>query len=208
MPERTVARRRGFGLDRRTRRDMLCAGISLERFVMRRIAMMVLLMVFGLVALPAPGHAQNTKALEICAKTALRQAMLLRQVTGQRDLRDKAGKVTGVELTMDVKTLGKQATVYCVYDPVKNLASISNKPAVSAAAPANDANEAVKACTRAGQQQSLMIDAVVSQADIKDAKGKVTGRTVVLSVYQAGKPARLSCDYDYAAKTTALQLRR
>jgi hypothetical protein len=176
---------------------------------MWRFAMMVSLMAFGLAALSAPGYAQNTKALEICAKTALRQVMLLRQVTGQRDLRDKTGKVTGLELTMDVKTLGKQATVYCVYDPVKNLAAISNKPAASVpATPANDTNEAAKACAKAGQQQALMIDAVVSQADIKDAKGRVTGRNVVLSVYQAGKPARLNCDYDYAAKTTALQLRR
>lgn len=176
---------------------------------MKPIAAFLAVMILGLVSLPAPVLAQNAKALEVCAKTALRQAMLLRKVTDTRDLRDQAGKVTGVELAMVVKTLGKETTVYCVYDPAKNLASISNKAAASAPVPsAAGSPEAVKACTKAGQQQALMIDTVASQAEIKDGKGKVTGQKVVLNVYQAGKPARLICDYDFAAKTTALQLRK
>jgi hypothetical protein len=53
-----------------------------------------------------------------------------------------------------------------------------------------------------------MVGDVVSQSTIKNRQGQPIGRSVVMNVWQAGRPAQLKCDFDYASKTTALELSR
>ena len=85
----------------------------------------------------------------------------------------------------------------------------ATRPPVVTPLPTNAlAKEAVTACIRAAQRQQLLVDNLVSQANIRNVRREVIGSTVTLNVYQAGRPAKLVCEYDYVAKTVALQLFR
>ena len=53
-----------------------------------------------------------------------------------------------------------------------------------------------------------MLDQIVSQADVSNRKGQIVGSQVVIGVYQSGKPMQVVCEYDYADRTTSLELRR
>ena len=68
--------------------------------------------------------------------------------------------------------------------------------------------DALRACQRAGQQQGLMLDTVAAQSDVYNRRGQISGREVVINVFQAGKPAQMVCEYDYETRRTALELRR
>lgn len=151
--------------------------------------------------------AQGTRAFEACAKAALQQAMLVRSVIAQSDLRDAGGAIVGTKVDLDVNALGKKQKVSCYYTAATRVAVIRQYREGN---PSDDRAQrnAVRACQRAAQQQKLMLDGVVSQRDIRDRRGRLTGREVVIAVYHAGKPAQVVCAYDYAAQSTALELRR
>jgi hypothetical protein len=53
-----------------------------------------------------------------------------------------------------------------------------------------------------------MLDNVAAQNDVCNRRGQISGREVVINVFQSGKPAQLVCEYDYQTKRTALELRR
>lgn len=185
---------------------------------MRRVAdgSVLLAAVLGWVVLgAAPGLAQSSRALEACAKTALQQAMLLRSVIAQSDIRDRSGAVIGAKLDMDVNALGKKTKVSCYYTDATRTAVIRQYQPGAAPVPGGGAGptaqaqrDAVRACQRAGQQQGLMLDNVAAQSDVYNRRGQIVGREVVINVFQAGKPAQLVCEYDYGTRGTALELRR
>ena len=77
-----------------------------------------------IVAAAGPGLAQTSRAFEVCAKTALQQAMLIRSVIGQSDIRDRTGKVTGVKMDLDVNALGKKTKVSCYYTAATRVAVV------------------------------------------------------------------------------------
>ena len=163
--------------------------------------------------LPAgSAHAQsvNGRAVEACATTALRQLLIVQRVVSQKDTRDRRGIIVGAQVRMDVNAFGKKTQVNCIYDAARGTAVIEaarpvpDRPAPSGINPA----EAVSACQTAAKQQRLMVDTVASQSDIRNARGQTIGRTVFLNVFQAGRPAQVQCDYDYATRFAALELRR
>lgn len=163
-----------------------------------------------------PAFAQGSKAFEVCAKTALQQAMLVRSVVAQTDWRDRSGAVIGTKVDLDVNALGKKTRVSCYYTASSRTAVIRDyKAGVAAGAGSGGSGstaqmqrDAVRACQRAGQQQGLMIDNVAAQSDVYNRKGQLAGREVVINVFQSGKPAQLVCEYEFLTKQTALELRR
>ena len=158
----------------------------------------------------AQAQSVNSRAVEVCAKTALRQLLIIQRVVSQKDTRDRRGSIVGAQVRMDVNAFGKKAQVNCIYDAAKGTAIIEaarpvpDTPQPSGVNPA----EAVAACRTAAKQQRLMVDTVSGQSDIRNARGQTVGRTVFLNVCQAGRPAQVQCDYDYATRFAALELRR
>jgi hypothetical protein len=73
-----------------------------------------------------PVEAQSSKAFEVCAKAALQQAMLVRSVIAQTDLRDRSGAVIGTKVDLDVNALGKKTKVSCFYTAATRAAVIDN----------------------------------------------------------------------------------
>ena len=140
--------------------------------------------------------------------------MLIRSVIGQSDIRDRTGKVTGVKMDLDVNALGKKTKVSCYYTAATRVAVIRQYQPGAGPGGGGSGNlaqaqrDAVRACQRAGQQQGLMLDNIAAQSDVYDRRGQITGREVVINVFQAGKPAQMVCEYDYATRGTALSLRR
>jgi hypothetical protein len=53
-----------------------------------------------------------------------------------------------------------------------------------------------------------MLDNIVAQSGVYNRRGQISGREVVINVFQAGKPAQLVCEYDYGTRQTSLELRR
>lgn len=163
-------------------------------------------------------EAQSSKAFEVCAKAALQQAMLVRSVIAQADLRDRSGAVIGTKVDLDVNALGKKTKVSCFYTAATRTAAIrqyqpgtggtGNGGSGSGANTAQLQRDALRACQRAGQQQGLMLDTVAAQSDVYNRRGQISGREVVINVFQTGKPAQMVCEYDYETKGTALELRR
>jgi hypothetical protein len=186
---------------------------------MKRIAgcLFPVVAVLGVVfAAAGPGVAQTSKAFEVCAKTALQQAMLVRSVIAQSDIRDRSGAVTGAKVDLDVNALGKKTKVSCYYTAATRTAVIRQyqagaAPGSGGSSGTNTAQaqrDAVRACQRAGQQQGLMLDNIAAQSDVYNRRGQISGREVVINVFQAGKPAQLVCEYDYETRQTSLELRR
>ena len=185
---------------------------------MKRIAgsLFPLLATLGFVSVAAaPGFAQTSKAFEVCAKVALQQAMLVRSVIAQSDIRDRSGAVTGAKVDLDVNALGKKTKVSCYYTAATRTAVIRQYQAGAApgsggsgTSTAQAQRDAVRLCQRAGQQQGLMLDNIAAQSDVYNRRGQISGREVVINVFQAGKPAQLVCEYDYETRQTSLELRR
>jgi hypothetical protein len=160
-----------------------------------------------------PVEAQSSKAFEVCAKAALQQAMLVRSVIAQTDLRDRSGAVIGTKVDLDVNALGKKTKISCFYTAATRAAVIRQyqQGTGGSGGGANLAQlhrDARRACQRAGQQQGLMLDNVAAQNDVYNRRGQISGREVVINVFKSGKPAQLVCEYDYETKRTALELRR
>lgn len=55
-----------------------------------------------------PVLAQSSRAVGVCAKTALQRAMLLRSVVAQPDWRDAKGRIVGTKVDLDRNTPGKK----------------------------------------------------------------------------------------------------
>lgn len=159
---------------------------------------------------PVQAQSASGRAVEICATTALRQLLIVQRVVSQKDIRDRRGIIVGAQVRMDVNAFGKKTQVNCVYDAAKGTAILeASRPAPDTPAPSGiNPVEAVSACRSAAKQQRLMVDTVASQSDIRNARGQTVGRKVFLNVYQAGRPAQVQCDYDYATRFAALELRR
>jgi hypothetical protein len=164
----------------------------------------------------APAEAQGSRAVDTCAKTALQQAMLMMSVEGQSALRDKRGVVVGTKVDMRVNALGKKKVVSCFYTEATRVAVI--RPYQQGSGNANPDSgsgnltalrrDALRACQRSSQQQGLMLDNVVSQNDVYNRRGQISGNEVIINVFQAGRPAQVVCEYDYETRGTALELRR
>ncbi len=158
--------------------------------------------------------AQGSKAFEVCAKTALQQAMLVRSVVAQSDWRNRSGAVIGTKVDLDVNALGKKKKVSCYYTASSQSAVIREYTEGAVGGGSGNGStpqmqrEAQRACQRAGQQQGLMIDTVAAQRDIFNRKGQLAGREVILDVFQSGKARKLVCEYEFLTKQTALELRR
>lgn len=160
-----------------------------------------------------PVIAQNSKAFETCAVTALQQAMLVRSVVAQSALRDSRGKVVGTKLDLAVNALGKKRTVSCYFTEATRTAVIREYRPGSGGPGGMDQiaqqrREALRACQAAAKQQRLMLDRVVSESDVFNRRGDITGRDIIMNVYRAGTPSQLLCEYDYASRRTLLELRR
>jgi hypothetical protein len=169
----------------------------------------VLFLAVAAASLPtAPVFAQSSKAVEVCAKTALQQAMLLRSVVAQSDWRDAKGRIVGAKVDLDVNALGKKKKVSCYYTDATRTAVIREYKEGGSGDLAPLRRDAVRACQKASQQQGLMLDQVVSQADMSNRKGQIIGSEVVIGVYQSGKPMQVVCEYTYDDRSTALELRR
>ena len=166
----------------------------------------VALLLGGLFASPATAQVNVAKAEQACFSAAIKLLMIPRQTLGWEPLRDGRGKVIGTKMGMEVKFLGKSAQVTCLYEAATSKAVIEVGRADGGTTVAR--NEVIKTCTRAAQAQKLLVDNVAAEAPIKDRKGKVTGQMITLNVYQAGRPAQVICEYDYATRNTALSLRR
>ena len=165
------------------------------------------------IAVSAQGAAAQVniaRAEQTCISAALERFMFHRQTLSQKPLRDSRGRVTGSVLEMEVRFLGKKTVVFCIFDAAKAAAVIEVSRPSSGAPGAKPvpAADVVRACNRAAQGQRLMVGDVVSQSTIKNRQGQPIGRSVVMNVWQAGRPAQLKCDFDYASKTTALELSR
>jgi len=160
--------------------------------------------------------ARESRAVDTCARTALQQAMLMMSVEGQSALRDKRGVVVGTKVDMRVNALGKKKEVSCFYTDATRVAVI--RPYQQGSGNANQGSgsgnlsalrrDAVRACQRSSQQQGLMLDNVVSQNDVYNRRGQVSGSEVIINVFQAGRPAQVACEFDYESRSTSLQLRR
>ena len=157
-------------------------------------------------------HAQsvNGRAVEACATTALRQLLIVQRVVSQKETRDRRGIIVGAQVRMDVNAFGKKTQVNCIYDAGRGTAIIeAARPVPDTPTPSGiNPAEAVTACRTAAKQQRLMVDTVASQSDIRNSRGQTVGRTVFLNVFQVGRPAQVQCDYDYATRFAALELRR
>ena len=158
----------------------------------------------------AQAQSVNSRAVEVCAKTALRQLLIVQRVVSQKETRDRRGTVVGAQVRLDVNAFGRKTQVNCIYDAGKGTAIIEAARPVPDTPPPSGVNpaEAVAACRTAAKQQRLMVDTVASQSDIRNGRGQTVGRTVFLNVFQAGRPAQVQCDYDYATRFAALELRR
>jgi hypothetical protein len=164
----------------------------------------------------APAAAQGSRAVDTCAKTALQQAMLLMSVEDQSALRDKRGVVVGTKVDMRVNALGKKKVVSCYYTDATRVAVI--RPYQQGSGSADQGNgsgnitalrrDAVRACQKSSQQQGLMLDNVVSQNDVYNRRGQISGSEVIINVFQAGRPAQVVCEFDYESRGTSLELRR
>ena len=178
---------------------------------MKTTSLMVALCILAFLS-AGSAHAQsvNGRAVEVCATTALRQLLIVQRVVSQKETRDRRGIVVGAQVRMDVNALGKKTQVNCIYDAGKGTAIIeASRPVPDTPSPSGvNPAEAVNACRTTAKQQRLMVDTVASQSDIRNARGQTIGRTVFLNVFQAGRPAQVQCDYDYATRFAALELRR
>lgn len=170
----------------------------------------IVLLAFGLPAQPVQAQSVNSRALETCVKTAIRQLMLFKTVVSQKDIRDLRGTIIGAQIVMDVNFLGKDARMNCIYDAAKATAIVEpyrpppTVPAVTPPPPGVPQQE----CIKAVQKQALMMDRVISASDVLNSRKERIGRTFVMAVYQKGKPVQVTCTYDFASKATALQLNR
>jgi hypothetical protein len=167
------------------------------------------LLVAGLFASPAVAQVNVARAEQACVAAALKLLMLHRQTLSWEPLRDGRGKVIGTKMGMEVKFLGKTTPVTCLYEAAtsKAVIEVGRSPGGGGSATV-PRTEVIRACTRAAQAQQLLVDNVAAETPIKDRKGKVTGQVITLNVYQAGRPAQVVCEYDYATRNTALSLRR
>lgn len=158
----------------------------------------------------AHAQSQNGRALEVCATTALRQLLIVQRIVNQQNIIDRRGYVSGTQVRIDVNALGKKTQVICIYDAAKGTAIIeAARPRPDGPAPSGvNPTQAVAACRTAAKQQRLMVDTVASQSDIRNGRGQTVGRKIILNVFQAGRPAQVHCDYDYATRFAALELRR
>jgi hypothetical protein len=162
---------------------------------------------FGASAAPAAAQASVARAEQACIAAALQQLMIHRQTLSRADLRDGRGRVTGRVIVMEVRFLGRKTEVTCTFDAAtaRAVVEVGRKPVGVAPVPSADV---VRACTRAAQRQNLMVDNVVSETPIRNRQGQTIGRSVLINVFQAGRPAQVQCDFDYASRDTALQIRR
>lgn len=164
----------------------------------------------------APAAAQTSRAVDTCAKTALQQAMLLMSVEAQAPLRDNRGVLVGTKVDMRVNALGKKKVVSCFYTDATQVAlikpyqqgSTGSGPSSGAGDPTALRREAVRACQKASQQQGLMLDNLVSQNDVYNRRGQISGSEVIINVFQGGRPAQVVCEFDYDTRGTSLELRR
>lgn len=165
--------------------------------------------VAGLLMASAPAMAQvsQMRVQEACISAALRQVMIYQRTTSRSSLRDRSGAVIGTVLGMDVRFVGRTTAVTCTFTNATSRAVVTVGRPPPEVPPVSDA-AVLRACTRAAQDQRLMIETVVSEAPIRDRQGLTTGRRVVLHVFQSGRPARVQCDFDYVARTPALQIQR
>lgn len=188
------------------------------------LALALGLVVAGLGSVPAA--AQSNRAVDACSRTALQQAMLVMSVEGQFPQRDKRGVVVGSKVDMRVNALGKKKVVSCYYTDATQVAVI--RPFQQGSGNAGDnaggngntggtasagnlpslRREAVRACQRSSQQQGLMLDNLVSQNDVFNRRGQISGSEVVINVFQGGRPAQVVCEFDYETRNTSLELRR
>ena len=177
-------------------------------------------LVFGLgmavIVAAGPAVAQGSRAVDTCAKTALQQAMLMMSVEAQTALRDKRGVVVGTKVDMRVNALGKKKVVSCFYTDATRVAVI--KPFQQGSGSTDQGSgggdmaalrkDGLRACQRGSQQQGLMLDNVVSQNDVYNRRGQISGTEVIINVFQAGKPAQVVCEYTFETRETSLELRR
>ena len=163
----------------------------------------------GLLTVSAPAMAQVTLARvqDACINAALRQAMIFQRVTSRAPLRDRGGAVTGTVLGMDVRFVGRTTAVTCTFTNANSRAVVTVGRPRPEVPPVSD-GDVLRACRRAAQDQRLMIDNVVSEGPIRDRQGLTTGRRVIMNVFQAGRPARVQCDFDYVVRVPALQILR
>lgn len=168
----------------------------------------VALLLGGLFASPALAQVNVARAEQACVAAAIKLLMIPRQTLNWEPLRDGRGKVIGTKMGMEVKFLGKSAQVTCLYEAATSKAVIEVGRAGGGGGTTVGRSEVIKTCTRAAQAQKLLVDNVAAEAPIKDRKGKVIGQMITLNVYQAGRPAQVICEYDYATRNTALSLRR
>ena len=173
---------------------------------------------FGMavIVVAGPAIAQGSRAVDTCAKTALQQAMLMMSVEAQTALRDKRGVVVGTKVDMRVNALGKKKVVSCFYTDATRVAVIKPYQKDSGITDQGSGGgdmvalrrDALRACQRGSQQQGLMLDNVVSQNDVYNRRGQISGSEVIINVFQAGKPAQVVCEYDFETRGTSLELRR
>jgi hypothetical protein len=169
----------------------------------------VALLLVDLFAGPAKAQVNVARAEQACVAAALKLLMLHRKTLGWEPLRDGRGKAIGTKMGMEVKFLGKTAQVNCLYEAATSKAVIEvGRPSSGGGSAAVAQSEVIRTCKREAQAQRLMVDNVAAEAPIRDRKGKVTGQMITLNVYQAGRPAQVVCEYDYATQKTALSLRR
>jgi hypothetical protein len=165
--------------------------------------------IIGLSLASAPVMAQVSQARvqDACINAALRQVMVYQRTTSRSPLRDRSGAVIGTVLGMDVRFVGRTTAVTCTFTNANSRAVVTVGRPPPEVPPVSN-GDVLRACRRAAQDQKLMIDTVVSEAPIRDRQGLTTGRRVVLSVFQSGRPAQVQCDFDYVSRSPALQIQR
>jgi hypothetical protein len=176
--------------------------------------LLLLMQVFWLVvgvlgASPSFADVNPNVASAVCRQTAERKGMSIRAIAGQRAVRDGRGAMIGRQIDMDVTSAGREILVSCYYDGRTGTALFADrKPAgVTPVAPGTS-RQAIAACQTAAKAQRLMVGNTLSDQPLRNRRGEIVGRSILLEVYQAGRPAQLVCDYTFATGDTGLQLRR
>ncbi|PZQ95501.1 MAG: hypothetical protein DI533_19545 [Cereibacter sphaeroides] len=177
---------------------------------MLRILMLFTVLMAGW-SVSTPVVAQANRAVSVCANTALKDFLILRRVVDQRDLSDKRGRVFARQVEMDMRDGGRTVRITCTYEIKTGRVRLERgRPGGPVLVPPGQADPraARNACVRAVKDQRLVYDRVLKETDMRNSRGQIVGRAVLIGAYIQGKPRQIVCEYDYARRRPILQIRR